>query len=118
MKGPANCFLWNNPEAARDWMLNDGFERLETYFDYSNHWRYLLRCRECGQLYFYEFYEFMDLEGGEDPQYQTYIPVETAAEIESLTKTDRLDLMCVWPRLNSDFPKGAKEPSLYWVRLA
>src|SRR5262249_3412112 len=73
---------------------------------------------ECGQLYFYEFYETIDWEHGEDPQYSTYVPVETAAEIEALKATDHFDLRQFSPRLQHDFPKDAKVPTVYWVRRA
>lgn len=89
---------------------------LKTYYKDSHFWRYLLCCRECGQRYFFEFYEEVDWVEGEDPQYSTYLPVETDAEIAKLLKTARIDLVQFAPRLQKDFPKGAKAPTLRWVR--
>jgi len=83
MKQPTQCVLRENPNlivGAQD----DSFERIETYADESHLMRHLLKCRECGQLYFFEFYEEIDWEDGDDSQYKTYIPVETEAEIETL----------------------------------
>jgi hypothetical protein len=57
----------------------------------------------------------IDWVGGEDPQYVTYIPVETEAEIEVLRKCTPSDLCLHFPRLQKDFPKGAKEPTVRWV---
>lgn len=67
-----------------------------------------------GQLYFFEFYEEIDWEGGNDPQYTTYIPVETNEEIETLKKSSPLELLQFFPRLQIDFPKEAKEPKVWW----
>jgi hypothetical protein len=116
MKEPTNCVLWNNPETVREWNMKDGFERLDIYLNTSHHWRYLLKCRECGQLYFWEFYEEVDWISGEDPQFSTYVPVQTNADIENLKNTSRLELLNFAPRLNIDFPRGAKKPKVYWTR--
>ena len=56
---PTQCVLWNNPELVSG-PLNERFDLLETYADESHLKRRLLRCRECGQLYFHEFYEWID----------------------------------------------------------
>src|SRR5262245_31007220 len=92
MKQPTQCVLWAKPKLVER-PKKERFELVETYVDESHWWRYLLKCRECGQLYFYEFYEWIDWEDGDDPQYPTYIPVETAAEIETLKKP-RLSSCC------------------------
>jgi hypothetical protein len=114
MKNPIQCELWEKPELASG-PMKDRFELLETFEDESHLWRYLLKCRECGQLYFYEFYEEIDWVDGEDPQYVTYIPVETEAEIEVLKKCTPIELCGYFPRLQRDFAKGAKEPTVRWV---
>jgi hypothetical protein len=74
-----------------------------------------VKCRTCGQLYFYEFYEWIDWTGGNDPQYVTYIPVESHEEIEALRKTNEFTLLNFSPRLHKDFPRDATEPTVYWV---
>ena len=66
---PHQCAYWHNPELVRDAPMKEGFELVETYADESHLRRYLLKCRECGQLYFFEFYEWVDWEHGNDPQY-------------------------------------------------
>lgn len=101
------------PELAQDFMLN-GFELIETYEDESHFWRYLLKCRECGQLYFFEFYEVIDWIDGKDPQYTTYIPVETSEDIEKLKESSLFGLLDFFPRLQIDFLKEAKEPKVWW----
>ncbi len=87
------------------------FELINTYIYESHWWRYLLKCRECGQLYFFEFSEEIDWEKGEDPQYSAYIPVETRQEIEVLRENGRT-LESVRPQLSIDYPKGAKTPTI------
>jgi hypothetical protein len=98
--------------------IAERFELLETFADESHFWRYLLKCRECGQRYFFEFYEEIDWEGGHDPQYSTYIPVETEAEIEALKATSIFGLLDYFPRLQCDRPKDAKESTLRWMKRA
>jgi hypothetical protein len=114
MKEPTNCILWKKPELIAP--SAERFEPIASYAD-GSHWsRCLLKCRECGQLYFYEFYESIDWDGGDDPQYSTYIPVETEAEIDALKGEPPLGLLKFFPRLQKDFPKGAKGPRIHWAR--
>jgi len=115
MKSPTQCILWENPELVAG-SKEDRFEPMDTYVDDSHLIRRLLKCRECGQLYFYEFYEEIDWDAGEDPQYRTYIPVENDAEIEALKKASASELSKYFPRLQRDFPKGAKVPkAAQWI---
>ena len=116
MKEPRGCVFWEKPKRAFDGPLADRFARLETYADDSHCWRYLLECRECGQLYFYEFYEEIDWVQGNDPQYQTLIPLDSEGDAESLKATSQLGLLAYFPRLQRDFPKEAKKPTVRWVR--
>ncbi len=115
LRTPTQCVLWKYPELVNA-PISGPFELLETYSKDSHLWRYLLRCRECGQRYFFEFYEEIDWVDGEDPQYSTYLPVETDAEIAKLQNATQVELLQFTPRLQKDFPKGAKEPTLRWVQ--
>ena len=92
------------------------FEIIETYVDDSHLIRDLLKCRECGQLYFHEFYEQVISGPGGDSQYSTYIPVETPEEIELLRKASVIELSQFAPRLQKDFPTDAENPSVHWVK--
>jgi hypothetical protein len=83
MKNPTQYALWENPALVAG-PMKETFDLVDTYADKSHLLRYLLKCRECGQLYFYEWYEEIDWVDGNDPQYSTYIPVESGAEIEQL----------------------------------
>jgi hypothetical protein len=116
MQPPRKCDLWEHPErvAPRAWL--ERFDHMQTLEDTSHWWRYLLKCKECGQLYFHEFYEEMDIEDGDDPQFWTFIPVYTDQDVERLNGYDRSTLLEIYPRLHRDTPKGTKEPAIYWLK--
>ncbi len=114
MNQPKNCVLWRDPASVVSRPLQDGFELLETFVKESHWWRYLLKCRECGQLYFYEFLEDVDWADSDDPQYCTWIPVETDEEVERLKAAAELDMRMFKPRLCDDRPKG-EQRKVYWV---
>lgn len=116
MKAPTQCVLWDHPELIDQGPMHERFELLDTFEDESHLWRYLLKCRECGQKYFFEFYEEIDWEDGDDPQYCKYIPVESAEQIAALKESSPIGLFLFTPRLDSDSPKGAKKPKIGWVR--
>jgi len=111
---PQQCIYWGNPERVRG-VMEERFELLDTYADDDRFRRYLLKCRECGQLYFFQFYESIDWEDGNDPQYSKYIPVTTMDDVEMLKKTSSIELSLFSPSLNVDFPKTAKAPTIYWA---
>jgi len=116
MKNPTQCHLWQAKTlAAKD--LYGCFEQIQELGEEdTHHRRALLRCKSCGQLYLYEFYEWIDWEGGNDPQYRTWIPVESREEAEELNKADYIGLLKFSPRLQSDLPKDAHWPKVFWVR--
>ena len=74
----------------------------------------LLECRECGQLYFFEFYERIDWEGGDDPQYTTFVPVDGQEEIERLKACSPFELLQFSPAAEG-FPKGRQAAEFGWV---
>ena len=111
---PVQCALWKEPNGL-DGKQADIFEITDTYEDDTHLIRRLLKCRECGQLYFYEMYEVIDWVDGNDPQYRTYIPVSDVTEVENLKMTATSDLVLASPSLRRDFPKEATSPKNYWV---
>jgi hypothetical protein len=64
--------------------------------------RSLFKCRECGQLYFFEWNEWVDWDEGNDTSYSTLIPVQTKEEVEALKATSIFTLMTYFPRLHLD----------------
>lgn len=115
LESPVNCHLWKK-EQLESSDLRSVFESVETYVDENHFIRRLVKCKDCGQLYFMDFYEEIDWEEGNDPQYTTFLPVETKEEIELLKNTTMLGLANFSPRLQKDFPKEADSPNVYWVR--
>ncbi len=114
LRPPTQCVLWQQPELVAS-LDAERFEVLETFVE-SSHWdRALLKCRECGQVYFWEFYEMIDWEGGDDAQYSTYIPVHTRAEVDALKKASVLETRDFSPRLQKDHPTDAKAPTVRWI---
>jgi hypothetical protein len=107
LKPPTQCVLWEQPERLKVRSSDGFFERVNCY-ENSNHLvRFLYKCRECGQLYFYEWYEWVDWDEGNDRHYITLIPVQTEAEIEALKQTTVYTLLTYSPRLQLDGGKFA-----------
>lgn len=53
------------------------FDTVEIIHD-SSHLTYrILRCKDCGAIFVYEFKEFMNFDGGGDEMYLTYVQVES-----------------------------------------
>jgi hypothetical protein len=105
---PTHCIYWDDPKPVRSTPMKELFELIDTYAHESHLRRYLLKCRECGQLYFFEFYEWVDWENGNDPQYSKYIPVSNLDEAEMLKNAETHDLLRFSPSLNSIFRKTPK----------
>ncbi|MBU1345295.1 MAG: hypothetical protein KKD66_27100, partial [Proteobacteria bacterium] len=59
-----------------------------------------------GQLYLKEFYEEIDWESGDDPQYVTFIPVRDEANAVEVNTLNSLGLLSVRPSIRVDHPKG------------
>lgn len=115
MRAPLRCALWRAPETTVAKGLKAQFHLLETVAEESHWWRYVLRCRDCGQLYVYEFTEEIDWADGDDPQSATWVPVETDAELASAREAPPGGLASFVPRLSRDRPKGHARPTLHWV---
>jgi hypothetical protein len=101
LRSPIQCELWEHPERAAV-KFSEIFDEVESYEDSSHLERSLYKCRECGQLYFHEWYEWVDWDEGNDRSYTTVIPVQTPEEIEALKQTDVFGLMRYFPRLQWD----------------
>ena len=112
LQQPSKCIYWKNAlEINRVCALKEKFELIETYAESDHFSHYLLKCRECGQLYFQEFQEQTDWVNSNDPQYTVYVPVES---VEQGGKVRRLCRQYL-PRLHVDFPSDAPQPIVYWA---
>jgi hypothetical protein len=101
LRQPTQCALWEHPERALG-KFSETFELVEEYVDDSHHERSLWKCRECGQLYFREWYEHVDWDEGDDKIYTTLIPVQTMDEVAALKATTVFTLLLYSPRLQLD----------------
>ena len=79
------------------------FENIKLYLDESHLMRRLVRHIPSGELYFYEFYEEIDYLNGNDPQYRTFIPVESEAQADKINKLDIFEIHTIIPRLIADW---------------
>jgi len=108
VKIPETCHLWKAKNLTAEDMQ---FETVEVYEDTSHYGKALLRCKECGQLYYYDFYEYVDFEKGDDKIYTTYIPVNYTKEaIKILMGKMPIELLMFSPQIRWD----DKEPRWDW----
>lgn len=81
----------------------------------------LIRCRTCKQLFASIFTEYVDWNGGEDPQYSVLVPL-TRPEADSLI-AGQMTVHAIGPlaagrrHLHSDWPAGATK-KVYWSERA
>src|SRR5882757_8085132 len=54
LRSPAQCILWEHPERIEN-AFSEILEETETYEDSSHLTRSLHKCRECDQLYFFQW---------------------------------------------------------------
>ncbi len=110
LKKPTKCILWNKKDLTQ---ADLSFERIKTFTESDHFDRTVVKCKECGQLYFHEFYE-VDNFDRDDDMYDTFIPVETEEEIKILSETkEPLGLLKYSPRLQNDFIDG-KDCPIQW----
>jgi len=106
--GPTECILWKTDVLTIEQLL-EILDLVTTYEDDSHLIRMLLRCKECGHLYFREFYEEIDWQEGKDAQYWTWIPVDDQESAENLSKLSVMELL-IYPSIRYDYPDGADIP--------
>ena len=78
------------------------FETIEVFHDSSHFTRSLLRCTDCGQFYFYDFYEYVDFLGGTDKIYVSYTPIEKG-DAERLKDNLPIELLAEQPQIHWDY---------------
>lgn len=114
---PTGCVYWTKPELAfRPGRTLDQFETIETLERNMHELKQLLKCRECGQQYFYEFWEEMHFDGRDDSQFVTLVPVESAGDVEFLSKKTFWSLRAAGICLCEDCPGDfAPRRFIYWM---
>ncbi len=91
------------------------FETLKIYTMESHLVRKLLKHVPSGELYFYEFYEKIDWLNGNDPQYNTYIPVANETESDNINKLDLFEIHNITPRIIFDW-KEDDTKTIHWIK--
>ena len=111
MKNPTQCALWTNPKLTPS-DLN--LELVEVFVRDPHLERDLFKCRECGQLYFREWYEHVNFKH-DDYMYETYIPVTSKEEVAELLATkNSAELIQFFPQLHGSFTNGMND-SVQWL---
>lgn len=108
MKKPTQCHLWQKEELIPS---DFDFENIKKIIESSHFDCGILRCKKCEQLYFYQSYEEVDFEGGNDSQYDTYIPIESENEANVMAKLSPIELLQFSPRLQWD----SNNPTIKWI---
>jgi len=98
---PAQCVLWEHPERITG-KFAEIFDEVEAYEDSSHLTRSLYKCRECGQLYFHEWYEWVDWKKRQRQDVHHSHTCPDASRIDTLKETDTFMLMTFFPRLQLD----------------
>lgn len=111
---PKECHLWSDKALTRD-TLAKSLVLVKTYEDESHLIRSLKRCAACGHHYFYEFYEVVDWEHGDDAQYRTWIPVDDVESADRLSALSPFELLR-YGGIRADFPSDAEKPTApHWT---
>ena len=72
---PKNCHLWQKQNITSE---DIEFATVKDYWDHSHAWRFLGKCKECGQLYIDDSVEFVNWDGGDDEIFTVIVPVSEA----------------------------------------
>jgi hypothetical protein len=113
---PSQCHLWHKGNLTPADTNPNNFTVLQTFTDESHLVRRLLKCNDCGQLYFYEFYEETDWKKGNDPQYRTFIPVASKKDAETISKMQPFELTQLFPRIQDHWPADAAR-NVRWIGM-
>jgi hypothetical protein len=97
-KQPTRCHLWQKVTLTRDDL---DFESIIHFADESHFERSVVRCRRCGQLYLFQFYELVDWQNGNDTTFTIYVPIRQN-DIERMRNISPLELIQSTPRLQYD----------------
>jgi hypothetical protein len=111
LRAPTQCHFWHADDPNPG---GDDTELVKSFEDESHLFRALFRCKNCGQLYFYEWSEEIDWVHGDDPQYQTWVPVEEQ-DVDDLLKANIWTVRAYTPRIIND-PRRDGTRKSGWIR--
>ncbi len=104
-----------NPLTCDDLRIDAHFDCTKIFEDESHDKKYLLKCKQCSQFYYFCFHEEVDFIGGNDPQYSVFIPIENPHDADQLAQLDHTQLGSYSPRIIKDFPATADAPNIFWA---
>ncbi len=106
--------LWNKKDLTP---TDLNLQLLDVFLRGPHKERDLFKCRECGQLYFHEWYDHEDF-NHDAFMYETYIPIESTDEVPQLLKAESsADLGQFVPQLHGSFTNEA-DATLHWIERA
>lgn len=110
---PIQCHLAYEKPLTRDGLENS-LESVKIYVEEAHLIKKLLKCKNCGQFYYYEFYEEIDWINNNNTKYYKYIPVSDLESADKLSELTMIELdyclsICI------DVSSNEKEPiGPYW----
>lgn len=112
---PTQCQLWHKEHLTNeDIQIDRHFECVNTFGEGTHEVKRLLRCKDCDQLYMYEYYEWIDWIAGDDPSMCLFLPVESEEEARRVATLPTADLLRLEPHVRGDWP----ERTIRWVRAS
>lgn len=82
---PKKCILWTKEKLTSDDLSENNFEFIKSLPGISNVSEKIKKCKECGQLYLFEYNDFFANPYSDDlPIYMTYVPVSEEEIVEHL----------------------------------
>lgn len=106
LPAPEACVLWNAPER----LAALKFETVVAFDEDDGFVRSLVRCPECGQLY------FCDQRPTRGEDFRTLIPVPTAEHAAALALAAHASLLRIRPILREDWPADQETATALWWR--
>lgn len=109
---PTQCILWRKEKLTPLDLAPDNFEFVKRLPDIPNVSEQVKRCKECGQLYLFEYNDFFASPWSDDlPVYMTYVPVseEELKVHKKVEKTLTSILENGYPKILHNIKVGGEE---------
>ncbi len=104
------CFFLQNDTVEPRGKISKDLSPIKEYADSNHYYSALMRCQECGQLYYYEYIETVDWISEQDPSYCTWVPVKDENESDEMSKKSSMELLKYFS-IHHNFP--GKDPDKY-----
>lgn len=108
-----SCHLWNKKIFSGDDFSLSHFVFIRDYLDQGHVVSSLVRCIDCGQLYFYEHHADVEADLEDEDAYTILVPIEKDREEEVMVSESPLDLLAKDPRLQWEIKDGVE--TIQWL---